>query len=91
MALESEICAASGPTSTPNRTCRAFRMAAQALSTSQTALGTHHRRLCSRIDKPKAITASARKLARWAYFLLTGGKPLSRLVKTNMKSATAKG
>ena len=34
----------------------------------------HHRRLCSRTDKPKAITASAHKLARLVYFMLTRGQ-----------------
>lgn len=54
-----------------NRAAQALRMAAQALRKSQTALGAHHRRLCSRMDKPKAITASAHKLARLVYFMLT--------------------
>ena len=49
-------------------------MAAQALRKSQTALGAHHRRLCSRMDKPKAITASAHKLARLVCFMLTRGQ-----------------
>ena len=48
--------------------------AAQALRKSQTALGAHHRRLCSRMDKPKAITASAHKLARLGYFMLAKGQ-----------------
>ena len=34
----------------------------------------HHRRLCSRTDKPKAITASAHKLAWLVYFMLTKGQ-----------------
>jgi transposase len=51
----------------------AVRVAAQALRKSQSALGAHHRRLCSRMDKPKAITASAHKLARLSYFMLTRG------------------
>ena len=57
-----------------NRASQALRMAAQALRKSQTALGAHHRRLCSRMDKPKAITASAHKLARLVYFMLTKGQ-----------------
>jgi transposase len=57
-----------------NRAAQALRMAAQALRKSQTALGAHHRRLCSRMDKPKAITASAHKLARLIYFMLTKGQ-----------------
>ena len=57
-----------------NRAAQALRMAAQALRKSQTALGAHHRRLCSRMDRPKAITASAHKLARLVYFMLTKGQ-----------------
>jgi transposase len=57
-----------------NRAAQALRMAAFALRQSQTALGAHHRRLCSRMDKPKAITASAHKLARLVYFMLTKGQ-----------------
>jgi transposase len=57
-----------------NRAAQALRMAAQALRKSQTPLGAHHRRLCSRMDKPKAITASAHKLARLVYFMLTKGQ-----------------
>lgn len=57
-----------------NRAAQALRMAAQALRKSQTALGAHHRRLCSRMDKPKAITASAHKLARLVYFMITKGQ-----------------
>jgi len=57
-----------------NRAAQALRMSAQALRKSQTALGAHHRRLFSRMDKPKAITASAHKLARLVYFMLTKGQ-----------------
>ena len=57
-----------------HRAAQALRMAAQALRKSQTAVGMRHRRLCSRLDKPKAITASAHKLARLVYFLLTRGQ-----------------
>ena len=49
-------------------------MAAQALCKSQSALGAYHRRLCARMDRPKAITATAHKLARLAYFMLTRGQ-----------------
>lgn len=57
-----------------NRAAQALRLAAFSLRQSQTALGAHHRRLCSRMDKPKAITASAHKLARLVYFMLTKGQ-----------------
>ena len=48
-------------------------MAAASLFKSQSALGAQFRRLCRRLDKPKAITAMAHKLARLIYVLLTKG------------------
>ena len=59
---------------TANQAAQALRMAAQALRKSQTALGAYHRRLCARMDRPKAITATAHKLARLVYFMLTRGQ-----------------
>ena len=50
-----------------NRAAQALRMAAAALRTSQSALGAYFRRMCARMDKPKAITAAAHKLARLIY------------------------
>ena len=38
------------------------------------ALGAYFRRMCSRMDKPKAITAAAHKLARLIYTMLTKGE-----------------
>jgi len=38
------------------------------------ALGAFYRRLCGRMDKPRANTASAHKLARMVYFMLTRGE-----------------
>ncbi|SDY85857.1 hypothetical protein [Nitrosomonas sp. Nm58] len=40
---------------------------------SQSALGAYYRRLCGRLDKAKAITATAHKLARLIYTMLTKG------------------
>jgi len=57
-----------------NRARQAFRMAAMALSRSNSALGAFYRRLCSRMDKPRANTATAHKLARMVYFMLTRGE-----------------
>ena len=57
-----------------NRAAQALRMAASALRSSQSALGAYFRRMCSRMDKPKAITAAAHKLARLIYTLLTKGE-----------------
>jgi transposase len=57
-----------------NRAAQALRLAAAALRTSKSALGAYFRRMCSRMDKPKAITAAAHKLARLIYTLLTKGQ-----------------
>jgi transposase len=37
-------------------------------------LGAYYRRLCARMDKPKAIAAAAHKLARLIYAMLTKGE-----------------
>lgn len=57
-----------------NRAAQALRLAAAALRTSKSALGAYFRRLCSRMDKAKAITAAAHKLARLIYTMLTKGE-----------------
>jgi transposase len=56
-----------------NRLAQALRMAATSLHHSRSALGAYYRRLCGRLDKPKAIRATAHKLARLIYTLLTKG------------------
>jgi transposase len=57
-----------------NRVRQALKMAAMSLSHSTSALGAFYRRLCSRMDKPRANTAAAHKLARMVYFMLTRGQ-----------------
>jgi transposase len=57
-----------------NRAAQALRLAASSLRASQSALGAYYRRMCSRMDKPKAITAAAHKLARLIYSMLTKGQ-----------------
>jgi transposase len=57
-----------------NRARQALKMAAQTLSHSNSALGAFYRRLCGRMDKPRANTAVAHKLARLVYFMLTRGQ-----------------
>ena len=54
-----------------NRAANAFRVAAQSLSRSRSALGAFSRRLRARLGAPKAITAAAHKLARMFYRLWT--------------------
>ena len=57
-----------------NRAAQALRMAAAALRSSKSALGAYFRRMCARMDKPKAITAAAHKLARLVFTMLTKGQ-----------------
>jgi len=64
----------SGTKRSANRARQALKLAAQALNRSDSALGAFYRRLCSRMDKPKANTATAHKLARMVYFMLTRGE-----------------
>ena len=51
-----------------------MRLAAVALRSSQSALGAYFRKMCGRMDKSKAVTAAAQKLARLIYTMLTKGE-----------------
>lgn len=53
-----------------NRAAQAFRMAAQSVSRSHSALGGFYRRLRAKHGGPKAITATAHKIARIFYHML---------------------
>src|SRR5262249_15016000 len=55
------------------RAARALRLAAWSLMRSQSALGAYLRRQRSRLGAPKAITATAHKLARVVYHLVRYG------------------
>lgn len=57
-----------------NRATQALKLAAVALRSSRSALGAYYRRMCARMDKPKAVTAAAHKLARLVYVMLTRGQ-----------------
>lgn len=57
-----------------NRVRQTLKIAAMSLAHSGSALGAFYRRLCSRMDKPSANTATAHKLARMVYFMLTRGE-----------------
>jgi transposase len=56
-----------------SRVAAALRLAASSLYHSQSALGAFHRRLKGRLGAPKAITATAHKLARLIYRMLRFG------------------
>jgi len=64
----------SKPKRSGNRVRQALKMAAMRLSHSDSAPGAFYRRLSGRMDKPRANTATAHKLARMVYFMLTRGE-----------------
>jgi len=56
-----------------NRVATALRLAANGLHNSKSALGAYLRRMKARLGAPKAITATAHKLARLVYSMLRYG------------------
>lgn len=56
-----------------NRAAAAFRIAASTLARSKSALGAFYRRIKARAGAPKAVTATARKLAVIYYSMLKNG------------------
>ena len=65
-----------------NRAANAFRLAAQSLNRSRSALGAFYRRLRGRLGAPKAITATAHKAVRprWGFPSMgTRTKTLARM------------
>ena len=57
-----------------NRAAKAFRLAAHTLHHSDCALGQYYRRMRAKLGPPQAVTATAHKLARIVYHLLTTGQ-----------------
>lgn len=60
---------------THNRAGQAFRLAAQAVSRTETAYGAFFRRMRARHGPQKAIVATAHKIAQTVYFMLRDHKP----------------
>jgi transposase len=58
-----------------NRASQVFQLAAQSVGRSKTAFGAFYRRLKARIGAPKALTATARKLALMFYRMVTRREP----------------
>ncbi len=56
-----------------NRAAKAFRIAANSLKNSPSALGGYYRRMRARLGPPKAVTATAHKLARIFFHLWKNG------------------
>ena len=64
---------------THNRAGQAFRLAAQAVSKTDTAYGAYFRRMRAKHGPKKAIVATAHKIARAVYFMLRDHKPFRDL------------
>ena len=62
-----------------NRAGQAFRLAAQAVSRSHSSLGVFYRRMRTRLGPKSAIVATAHKLARIVYHMLTHQTPFRDL------------
>jgi transposase len=73
-----------------NRLAAALRMAAQSLQGSRSALGEFYRRMRTRLGAPKAITATAHKLARIIYHLLRTHEPYDEGVFARLEAAYRK-
>jgi transposase len=73
-----------------NRLAAAFRMAANSLLKSESALGDSFRRLRGRLGAPKAITAMAHKLARIVYHLISTGQSFDPGVLANQQETQIK-
>ena len=76
-------------TPTANRAATALRVAAQSLHRSKSALGAFLRRKAAHLGMPKAITATAYKLARLLYAMLsTGHRRTSNSARTPTSAPT---
>ena len=64
---------------TANRAAQALRLAANTLYNSKTALGAYFRRMRARLGAPKAITATAHKLAKILYAMLKERKSFTEV------------
>jgi len=70
-----------------SRVAGALRLAAQALSHSKSALGEYCRRMKGRLGKAEGITATAHKLARILYSMITTRKPYDEKVAFSLTPA----
>jgi len=63
-----------------NRASQALRLSAHTLWRSKSYLGDYYRRMRTRLGAPKAITATAHKLARIIYHLIKNRKPFDETI-----------
>lgn len=69
-----------------HRAAQALRLAAQPLWRSQSYLGSYYRRMRARHGTPKAITATAHKLARIVFHLIKTGQAYDESVLADQES-----
>jgi len=69
------------------RAAQAFRLGAQAVGKTDTALGAFYRRLRARLGPERAIVATAHKLARLVYHLLKHHEPYEAVEPTAYEQA----
>lgn len=69
-----------------NRAAQALRLAARPLWRSQSYLGSYYRRMRARHGTPKAITATAHKLARIVFYLLKTGQTYDESVLADQEN-----
>jgi len=73
-----------------NRLSQALKMSAMSLSHSHSYLGNYYRRMRAMHGAPKAITASAHKLARIIYHLVKTGKQFDESIFNTQEEAHQK-
>lgn len=66
-----------------NRAAHAFRLAANALWRSKSALGDYFRRMRAKLGAPEAITAAAHKLSRIVFHMLSTREPFDESLVRN--------
>jgi transposase len=71
-----------------NRAAWALRMAVNGLHKSQTWLGDFFRRMRAKLGAPKAVTATAHKLARIVYHLLSTRQPYDESIFARSEQAS---
>ena len=73
-----------------NRLAQALKMSAMSLGHSKSYLGNYYRRMRARHGAPKAITATAHKLARIIYHLVKTGKQFDESIFNTQEEAHQK-
>jgi transposase len=79
-----------GTRAVKQRAATIFRLAAQALHHSDSYLGAYYRRMRAKLGAPKAITATAHKLARIYYHLVTTKQAYDETVFAQQEARQAK-